>query len=129
MATKRRHRVGKGKKAKVPSKIANTIAHLKALQAARAAGYPVSYTTDPAWLLDEAINRRAGWVEDPHTRGTTQPIRGKLPRKATGQWQDDYSRMAHRVNSRVIVRPSEVGPARKELLARMPERFTYPEDE
>ena len=75
---KKRHRVGKGKRAKVPSKIQNTIAHLKALQAARAAGYPVSYTTDPAWLLDEAINRRAGWVEDPHSRGTTQPCPGRL---------------------------------------------------
>ncbi len=114
----------------MPSKIASTIAHLKALQAARAAGYPVSYTTDPSWLMNEAINRRAGWVEDTHTRGTTQPIGGKLPRKATGQWQDDYYRAARDVNTpRLVVRPQQIGPARKELLARMPERFTMLEDE
>lgn len=106
-----------------PSKIANTIATLKRCQAARAAGHPVYLTTDPTWLLNMAINRRAGWVEDPHSYGSVQPVRGKLPRFATGDAQRHIDQIGHRVNSRAIVRPQELGEWGPYLMARIPERF------
>lgn len=60
-----------------------TIEYLRQCQAARAAGYPVSYTDDPAWLVDMAINRRAGWPDDPsHRRGSCMPVRGRYPKRA-----------------------------------------------
>ena len=43
------------------TKVANTLAYLRQCQTAREAGYPVQFTTDPAWLVEQAINRRAGW--------------------------------------------------------------------
>lgn len=70
-----------------PSKVRATIDMLRALQARRAAGATVYLKTDPAWLLDMAINRRAGWVEDPHAFGSVQPVNGRLPRFATGDAQ------------------------------------------
>jgi hypothetical protein len=62
-----------------PSKVANTIAFLKVRQQARAAGYPVYLTSDPEWLLDVAICRRAGFEE---------PARAKA---AGLHWLNDYS--------------------------------------
>ena len=100
-----------------------TIEYLQVRQAARAAGYPVSYTTDPAWLVNEAINRRAGWLEDRHTRGTTRPVNGKLPRKALGDWQRHLRLIAHEINTpRLIVRPARLGEHRW-LMQRIPHRF------
>lgn len=101
--------------------VANTIAYLRKCQQARAAGYPVYLTNDPAWLLDMAINRRAGWVEDPHARGS---VNAKvLPRHAAGDAQRHLSQLAYQINSRAVVRPSELGEWRRYLLARIPERF------
>ena len=34
-----------------------TINHLRLCQQARAAGYPVAYTTDAAWLVGQALSR------------------------------------------------------------------------
>lgn len=111
------------------SPTANTIARLRALQAARAAGARVSFTTDPAWLVEQAINRRAGWAEDPHTRGTTPPVRGRLPRKARGDWQRHLGQIAHRINTpRLIVREAELGEHRW-LVARLPGRITLAGEE
>lgn len=101
-----------------------TLNHLRKCQQARAAGYPVRFTTDPAWLVEQAINRRAGWVEDPHTRGSVMPVNGKLPRKARGDWQRHLRLIAHRVNTpRLIVRVQELGE-HQWLAARLPQRFT-----
>jgi len=112
------------------SEIGATIALLKACQALRAAGKSVHLTTDPEWLLDMAIGRRAGWVEDPHARGIVQPVRGQLPRKATGDAQRHLMQIAHRVNTpRLIVRPPELGEWRRYLERHLPDRFTRPEDE
>lgn len=106
------------------SRIANTIAHLKALQAARAAGAPVYLTTDPAWLLDMAINRRAGWVEDPHAYGSVKPVGGALPRFATGDAQRHLAQIAHEVNTpRLIVRTQRLGEWKTYLTRKIPDRF------
>lgn len=68
-----------------------TIGMLRRLQQRRAAGCPVSYTTDPEWLVDAAINRRAGWPDDPSGhRGSCMPVNGKFPKRAEGDgcmWQ------------------------------------------
>lgn len=104
-------------------KVRNTLRYLRACQAARAAGIPVYRTTDPAWLVQQAINRRAGWLEDSHTRGTTQPIAGRFPRKARGDWQRHLRLLARAINTpRLVVRISELGEHRW-LLARLPDRF------
>jgi hypothetical protein len=112
------------------SKERATIDYLKRCQLARAAGYPVYLTTDPEWLLDVAICRRAGWVEDRHSRHIARPrADGKLPRFATGDAQAHIRQIADRVNARIIVRPQELGEWRSYLEKRMPERLTYPGDE
>lgn len=119
------------------SPVRNTIDRLRALQAARAAGHTVTLTTDPAWLVNQAINRRAGWVEDPHTRGSSLPIpcghgssrRSPLYRKARGDWQRHLRLLAHSINSpRLIVRDTELGEHRW-LIARLPGRFTIAGEE
>lgn len=111
------------------TRVGNTIAMLRRCQALRAAGRPVYLKSDPAWLLDMAINRRAGWVEDPHAFGSVQPValRGRgapsLPRFATGDAQWHIRRIAHAVNTRAVVRPRELAEWRRYLMTRMPERF------
>lgn len=100
-----------------------TINFLRVRQGARDAGYPVAYTTDPAWLVNEAINRRAGWLEDRHTRGSFQPVSGKAPRKCDGDWQRHLRLIAHEINTpRLIVRAARLGEHRW-LMARLPHRF------
>lgn len=105
------------------AKVANTITALRERRALRAAGRPVYLTTDPAWLLDMAINRRAGWAEDPHAFGSCQPVNGKLPRFATGDAQRHIRQIADRVNARIVVRATELGEWKRYLTARIPERF------
>lgn len=109
---------------------ADTIAHLRRCQSARKAGYQVSYTTDPAWLVTMAINRRAGWPDDPsEIRGSAMPINGRYPRKADGNGYRHLANIARAVNtSRLIVRSGELGEWRKLLLSRIPDRITLPED-
>ena len=94
----------------------------------RAAGLPVYLTTDPAWLLDMAINRRAGWAEDPHFFGSCEPVNGKLPRFAAGDAQGHLRSIAAKVNARFIVRVSELGEWRRYLMKKIPERFHTPDD-
>lgn len=107
------------------TKIKNTIAYLTKARAARAAGYPVYLKTDPEWLVDMAIGRRAGWVEDDHAHGITMPVAGRLPKKATGDAQRLLSQLASRVNTpRLVVRETELGEWRGWLTARLPNRFT-----
>ena len=113
------------------SAVSNTIAHLKLCQAARAAGVLVSFTTDPSWLVNMAINRRAGWPDDPSfSRGSAMPVDGKYPKKASGDEYNHLRFLARNINTpRLVVRVSELGKWKKRLLSRLPERFTYPGDE
>lgn len=107
-----------------PSRTRNTITWLERCGAHRAAGLPVALTTDPAWLVNQAINRRAGWLEDPHSRGTTMPINGRLPRKARGDWQRTLRLLAWEINMpRLIVRKQRLGE-HQWLADRLPHRIT-----
>lgn len=79
-----------------PEQVRATIAYLKQCQEARAAGYPVSYTTDPEWLVDMAINRRAGWPEPVHERGSCIQVNGKFPKRA--EHDGPLRQFAHSLN-------------------------------
>lgn len=113
------------------TKITNTIRALRACAAARDAGIPVAFTSDIRWLLNMAMNRRAGWPEaDRHTHGIAYlNHRGQLARKWAGDWQRHVYQFAMRVNTpRLIVRL--VGcPEAREFAGRLAHRLTMPEDE
>jgi hypothetical protein len=105
------------------SRVGATLAFLRSRQRARDAGYPVSYTSDPAWLVNEAINRRAGWADDPHYFGTTRPVNGRLPRKAQGDYQRHLYQIAREINTpRLVVHVARLGEHRW-LVQRLPHRF------
>lgn len=88
--------------------IGATLAYLKACQRLRASGRAVSYTDNPAWLIDQAINRRACWPDDPSgARGSCIPVSGRYPRRAIGSEYMRTWRMAHAVNAGVLVAERE----------------------
>jgi hypothetical protein len=91
----------------------------------RAAGAPVAFTTDPAWLVQMAINRRGGWPDDPsHTRGSAIPVGGKYPHKAEGIRYNHLRNLARSLNTpRLIVRDGELGEWRNLIRQRIPERI------
>ncbi len=111
--------------------IAATITYLKTRQAYRAAGGQVRYTTDPAWLVNMAINRRAGWPDDPSTSlGSCQPVNGRYPAKAIGDAHSHLRLISWELNHNIVVRPQRLGEWRDYLLARIRrERFTWPGEE
>lgn len=110
------------------TRVGATISMLRRLQEARAAGHRGYLATDPAWLVDMAINRRAGWVEDPHAHGAVNAR--KLPRLATSNAQRHLTQIAARVNTpRLIVRRSELGELQGYLMKHIPDRFHRPEDD
>lgn len=112
------------------TRVRATLDFLRVRQQARDAGCPVSFTTDPAWLVNEAINRRAGWLEDRHTRGTTRPVNGRLPRKAVGDYLRGLRLLAWRINTpRLVVRESELGEFRSLAFTRFPHRITFRQEE
>ena len=106
-----------------------TIRLLRRCARLRAAGVPVAFTTDPAWLVNMAINRRAGWPDDPsNTRGSAMPVNGKYPHKAEGDQYRHLRNLARAVNTpRLIVRDGELGEWRKLIRHRLPERIFTPE--
>lgn len=112
------------------AQVLGTIALLKHCQGLRASGKSVGYTDDPAWLVNMAVNRRAGWPDDPTcSRGSCMPVNGKYPRKSAGDYGYRHlCQLAERVNSRVIVRENELGNWRGLLMKRIPGRFTGRED-
>ena len=113
------------KKRAIPlSAIRHTLAYLRQCRAARVAGFPVSYTTDPAWLVQMAINRRAGWPDDPtHSRGSCMPVNGRYPRKAEGLEYGHLWSIAREINTpRLVVGVARLGEHRW-LAKRLPWRF------
>jgi hypothetical protein len=116
------------RKAIAESPVRATIEHLARCRAARARGVPVSFTTDPAWLVNMAINRRAGWPDDPgHTRGSAMPVNGKYPSKANGMHFNHLRLLARAINSKCIVRDGELGEWRKLIYKRIAGRITQPD--
>lgn len=105
--------------------LANTIKYLRLCQSARAAGHQVAYTTDPAWLVTMAINRRAGWPDDPSGfRGSAMPVRGRYPKRAEGIRYNHLRLIAGEVNTRrLIVRTGSLGEWRRLILRKIPARI------
>ena len=94
-----------------PEQVRSTIEYLRTCIRARKAGYPVSYTTDPEWLVDMAINRRAGWPDDPsHARGSCMPVGASMryPKRAEGNVVSGCARLAWDLAHRIIVREISV---------------------
>jgi len=100
---------------------AATIKYLKACQARRAAiaefrqaggrtHETVSYTDSPTWLVNMAINRRAGWPDDDTmSRGSAMPVNGQYPKRARGDNFMLLWRLAHTINgTRIIIRERDV---------------------
>jgi hypothetical protein len=109
------------------TRVGATLDYLRRCQRARAAGYPVRYTTDPAWLVQQAINRRGGWLDDPgSTRGSAVPLPdGRYPPKASGDAYRHLRMIAGAVNTpRLVVRPAELGEWRRLLERRIPHRLS-----
>src|SRR3990167_6275312 len=106
-----------------------TIEYLRSCQAYRNAGGMVTYTTDPAWLVTMAINRRAGWPDNPTcSRGSAMPVNGHYPVKAAGDAYHRLHTIAREVNTpRLIVRPGQLGEWRRLILAKLPHRITVKE--
>lgn len=108
------------------SEVGATLEYLKKCREARAVGYPVAFATDPAWLVDMAINRRAGWPDDPtHSRGSARPLPdGRYPPKAEGDTFRHLRLISFEINTpRLIVRPARLGEWRKLLERRIPHRL------
>ena len=112
------------------SQASTTLASLRRCQAARAAGHAVQFTTDPAWLVEQAINRRAGWPDAPgHLRGSARPVEGTYPKKASGDAWRHLRLIADQINTRrLIIRPASLGEWRAALMQRLPPRFTTEEN-
>ena len=88
--------------------IANTIKLLVVCQEARRQGYPVSLKTDPSWLVNMAINRRAGWPESRYYFGSCQPINGVYPKRADEN-HDSTQQFVRRVNTPyLMIREQEI---------------------
>lgn len=79
------------------------------------------------WMTRVAIMRKAGWIEDAHSREHAPSLnhRGAFPRNRTGDAQRHLRQLADRINSpRLIVRTSELAEWKPYLLRRLPHRFT-----
>lgn len=107
-------------------RIQSTIDRLKTLKNAREHGYRVCYTTDIRWLIQMAINRRAGWPDDTSLfRGSCCPVAGKYPIKAEGDVYGHLQAVARKLNTPgLIVRKTELGEWKSMLLRKIrPDRF------
>jgi len=112
-------------------RVTNTLTYLRTCQSFRRQGGQVAFTTDPTWLVNMAINRRAGWPDDPSLlRGSACPVAGRYPLKASGDGWNHLRLLADRLNTpRLIVRECELGEWRKLILSRIPDRITKRGDE
>lgn len=115
------------------------IAHRAAVRAAERAGRrfgqdPVAYTTDPEWLVDMAVNRRAGWPDDPSlSRGSAPPVGDRFPKRAEGDGGTALRNLASRMSGgrfRVYRRELWIFPQhiQKRLLRLYPNRFSEDTD-
>lgn len=118
-------------------RIRNTIEYLTRCRKARDMGLKVAFTTDPEWLVDMAINRRAGWLDDPsNTFGSAIPVTRwarwmvvpiyQYPKKASGDYFRHLRLVAYTVNTpRVIIRERELGELRAFFRKNLPGRITW----
>lgn len=112
---------------------ANTVQWLRQLQTARATvgiDPPSMFGLESIdWLIQTAINRRAGEVEDRHARVSGRlNHRGALCRRMTGDARRHLAQIAYKVNTpRLIVRPRELGEWGSYLRPRLAHRLTVDE--
>jgi len=114
-----------------PDKIRHTVATLRQVARLRdSAPTGTTAATMPTRLVDIAVNRRAGEIDDPHGRATApQNHLGGFPRKATSAYQSEMGRAAHDVNDpRLIVRARGLGQVRGDLMSKIPGRFAEVRD-
>jgi hypothetical protein len=110
-----------------PAQVRATLDYLRRCREARAEGRPVSYTTDPEWLVDMAINRRAGWPEPTHERGSCMPVGDKFPKRAEND--GPLRQFAQRFNScRWHPRELEVRWLPRKVRERIEHRVSYDRD-
>lgn len=82
------------------------------------------------WMIDTAINRKAGQVDDPHAR-VTAPMNhlGRFPRRRTGDAQSHLYQLAGAINRpRLMVHTSTLGEWGPYLLRAIPHRFSRYDD-
>lgn len=104
----------------------STIAHLKLLQEARAKGYKGTFTEDPRWLVEQALNRRGGFVDDPQCRGSALPLPdGRYPPKAGGDSIRHLRQLVDRIRQpQLRIYETELGEWGPYLKKRFPHRFS-----
>lgn len=84
----------------------------------------MAFITDPKWLVNMAVNRRAGWPDDPgFLRGSAMPVDGRYPARASDQSWSDLQHFAQRVNSRQTLRANECRHIDKRILERLQHRI------
>ena len=88
------------------------------------------FTLDPAWLVTMAINRKAGWPDDPSlARGSAMPVQGRYPKRAEGDGGEYQAsqRLSWQINyTRVRVRAAACPPRYR---ARLAHRLVQPGEE
>ena len=92
-------------------------------QAKKAAGFQTSFTDDAHWLMNAAINRRAGYLPDPDfSYYYAQPVNGRFPSRYTGNRLSHLENIARNLNTpNLVVRKTELGEWKSLLLKRIPE--------
>lgn len=121
-----------------PAEVRATLELLEHARKARAANYGrsargfggfYSLTIDPEWLVDMAINRRAGWPDDPsHRRGSAMPINGKYPKRAEGDAFMLVWRLARQLSDRIIVWRQSLGGVPRSVRERIEHRIHERDD-
>ena len=109
-----------------------TLDQLRAAVAYRASQGPahIASVLDPAWLVTMAINRKAGWPDDPSlARGSAMPVQGRYPKRAEGDGGEYQAsqRLSWQINyTRVRVRAAACPPRYR---ARLAHRLVQPGEE
>src|SRR4029077_17608315 len=94
-------------------KVCYTLERLRILQELRVQGVDTRayYTSDVPWLVHMAINRKAGWSDDPSlSRGSARPVEGRYPPKAHGDYLKDLRLLSGRLKNRGRVEVRELRP-------------------
>ena len=120
-----------------PEEIHATVKYLRLCREARALGWPTtgpilaeySITRDPEWLVDMAVNRRAGWPDDPSgVRGSCVPVNGKYPKRAEGDVLSGCRRLAWDLAHRIYTREVSVRWLPRQVRERVAHRLHGPDD-
>lgn len=116
-----------------PKKVSSTLCWLRACRVYRDRhGEPYDLRNDPRRLVHIAINRKAGWPDDPEGLfSSAMPVNGKYPARAAYDRYMSLWRISRDINTpRLIVRLWGMDYRwRRLLMERVPHRITTPEQE